>query len=76
MMTFFYILDPVQHWFVGSSGKFTAGVEAKMVAATAVTAAMTVTGRKRMALTVTKTAATAAMDCRGGRDGSNGRKKW
>ncbi len=46
----------------------------KMVAATAERAAMTMTGRKRMALTEAKAAAMAAIVCRRGRDGSNCRK--
>ena len=45
-----------------------------MMVATAETEGMTVVGRKVMELTAAKAAATAAMDCRGGRDGSNGRK--
>ena len=52
----------------------TAGAEAKMMVATAETEGMMVVGRKVMELTAAKAAATAAMDCRGGRDGSNGRK--
>ena len=46
----------------------------KMVAATTERAAMTMMGRKGMALTETKAAAMAAIVCRGGRDGSNCRK--
>jgi hypothetical protein len=52
----------------------TAGVAAKMVAATAETAAMTVVGREGMALTAAKAAATATIDCTGGRDDINSRK--
>ncbi len=58
-------------------GAATAGAEAKMMVETAETEGMTVVGRKVMELTASKAAATAAIDCRGGRDGgdgSNGRK--
>ena len=52
----------------------TAGVAGKMVAATAERTAMTVAGRKGMTLTEAKVAATAAIDCRCGRDSNNSRK--